>query len=150
MSSFPYPEWREEDGPDMWVYIDKPLGHQCLWTCKWLTKEGEFGPNRILPVNELTTLQAWHELRDYLAIYLYVDKGSKYGEALNTKSYQKALGVYLRTDKAEKLTLAIAKKALIDIRGDYLRWVSNWSYPAGGPSEFRPGWELITGPAEFQ
>ena len=146
MGEFPYPKWRErEDGPDKWIYSDKPLGHQCLWTCRWHTKEGDFGPNKILPVNALTRLQAWHELRDYLAIYLYVDKGNKYALALNTKNYQKALGVYLKVDSAEKLTLAMAKKELIDIREDYPSWVSNWSYPTGAATNFRPGWELNRG-----
>ena len=156
MSNFPYPDWRPLDGPDEWIYIDKPLGSRCLWTCRWQTQVDTFGPNKILPVDKLTKVQVWHELRDCLALFRHRGQTQEYTTIPNNKDYEKALNVYLAAESAEGINLENTRKTLSEIRERYPIWTSNWSRPEGRGKtgeiypgiKFRPSWGLNDWPAK--
>lgn len=54
--------WEEGDGPYPGVFADAPPGHQCAWSCAWITPRGIVSPKA--PGPEMDRTKAWYELRD--------------------------------------------------------------------------------------
>jgi hypothetical protein len=57
--------WTDDCGPAPGIWLDKPAGSRCLWSCRWTVGGHAIGAEMILPVAELSRLEAWHELDDY-------------------------------------------------------------------------------------
>jgi len=60
------PVWTEADGPVPHVFANRPAGHRCSWAWKWATgHRGLVLPERSMPLEHMSPLQKFYELRDY-------------------------------------------------------------------------------------
>jgi hypothetical protein len=56
--------WTEADGPTPGVFLNKPAGHKCIWSCKWGTRFGLVEPGQLVDMSDMTDIQILHEASD--------------------------------------------------------------------------------------
>lgn len=55
----------EGESPHRYYFPDKPRGHRCAWSWKWLTKHGRYTPHEIFPLAKMSPAEKVLELQDY-------------------------------------------------------------------------------------